>query len=47
MTYFVVSDVVGRLAAAIVSGSNGLLVIGLWWIIPLRRRNEGVSRGSR
>jgi hypothetical protein len=38
MTYFVVSDVVGRAAAAIVAGAIGLLVAGLWWIIPVRGR---------
>lgn len=36
MTYFVVSDVVGRAAAAIVAGSIALMVAGLWWITPLR-----------
>jgi len=40
MTYFVVSDVVGRLAAAVVTGAVGMLVAGLWWIVPLRRRRR-------
>ena len=38
VTFFVISNVVNGLAAAIVTGIVGLTIALLWWIIPLRSR---------
>jgi O-antigen/teichoic acid export membrane protein len=39
-TFFVISDVVSDIAAAIVTGVVGLAICLLWWVIPLVKRRQ-------